>query len=605
LPEDRTTPRLRDALHVADAARLVWRAAPGWTALNLGVAAVQGLLPLLSLYLIKLIVDTVAAGVTATDHVAAFRTAALYVALAALVGLSTALLRSLGTLAAEAMGQVVTDHVSDLIHAKSVDVDLAYYENSAYYDVLHRAQAEAPYRPMRIVTDLLSTLQGLVSVLAVAGLLLSLHWAVGVVVIAAALPGALLRARHSGRLYRWERDRSSTERRAWYLHWLLTDGANAADVRLLGLGPLLRELFRDLRDTLRAERLTLAKRRAGADLVGSATAVLAVFATFALLAWRTIAGAITLGSMVMYYQAFQTGLAAIQQVLSGLAGLYEDNLFLTSFHEFMSVEPRVAPAADPVPVPRPMADGVRFDSVSFAYPDTERTALEDISIAVRPGEVTALVGPNGSGKTTLVKLLCRLYDPTSGAITLDGIDLRAFDVGELRRHTSVILQDFAKYQFTARENIRVGNVSLSATDPAIEAAAREAGIHETLAALRNGYDTELGKWFEDGEQLSVGEWQKVALARAFVREAQILVFDEPTSALDPEAEARVFDHIRTLASGRAVVLISHRFSTVSGADRIHILDGGRIVESGSHEELMALRGRYAGMYAVQARAYRS
>ncbi|HEY5540806.1 MAG TPA: ABC transporter ATP-binding protein, partial [Coriobacteriia bacterium] len=355
--------------------------------------------------------------------------------------------------------------------------------------------------------------------------------------------------------------------------------------------------------TLRAERLGLAKRRATADVVGSTAAVLAVFATFASLAWQTIVGAITIGSMVMYYQAFQTGLGAIQQVLSGLAGLYEDNLFLTSFHEFMDLEPRVLPARDPRPVPRPMTDGLRFSSVDFAYPDTTRTALRDISLAIRPGEVVALVGPNGSGKTTLVKLLCRLYDPTSGTVTLDGVDLREFDVDELRRHASFVLQDFAMYQFTARENIRVGNVALSPADPAIEAAARDAGVHETIMALPSGYDTELGKWFDEGEELSHGEWQKVALARAFVRDAQILVFDEPTSALDPEAEARVFERIRELARDRAVVLISHRFSTVRGADRIYILDRGRIIESGTHDELVALNGRYAKMYEVQARAY--
>ena len=603
MPERRTAPRVRDILHVVDAVRLVWNSAPGWTVLNLTVAVVQGFLPLVSLYLVKLIVDAVAVGITSTDHAAALGQVGLYIALAALVGISAALLKSLGALAAEAMGQVVTDHVSDLIHAKSVAVDLEYYENSRYYDVLHHAQAEAPSRPMQIVTDLLSTLQGGVSVFAVAWLLFSFSWVMALVVIVAALPGALLRARHSGRLYRWAREQTSTERRAWYLHWLLTDGTHAAEVRLLGLGPFLRGLFRDLRTTLRAERLGLAKRRATADVVGSTAAVLAVFATFASLAWQTIIGAITIGSMVMYYQAFQTGLGAIQQVLSGLAGLYEDNLFLTSFHEFMGLEPRVLPASDPKPVPRPMTDGLRFSSVDFAYPDTTRTALEDISLAIRPGEVVALVGPNGSGKTTLVKLLCRLYDPTSGTVTLDGVDLREFDVDELRRHASFVLQDFAMYQFTARENIRVGNVALSPADPAIEAAARDAGVHETIMALPSGYDTELGKWFDEGEELSHGEWQKVALARAFVRDAQILVFDEPTSALDPEAEARVFERIRELARDRAVVLISHRFSTVRGADRIYILDRGRIIESGTHDELVALNGRYAKMYEVQARAY--
>lgn len=605
MSQEPTPPRLKDVLHLVEAVRLVWQAAPGWTSVNTFVAVVQGFVPLLSLYLIKLIVDAVALGITATDHGAAFRQAGLFIGVAALVGLAAASLRSLGVLAAEALGQIVTDHVTDIIHSKSIEVDLEYYESSRYYDVLHHAQGEAPYRPMRIVTNLLGFLQGLVSLAAIAGLLFTLHWSVALVVFLAALPGALLRARHSDIRYRWERERTSTERQAWYLHWLLTDGSRAAEVRLLGLGPVLRDLFLDLRRTLRAERLHLTMTRAWSDVVAGAAAVLAVFATFAYLAWRTIVGAITLGSMVMYYQALQTGLLAVQQVLSGLAGLYEDSLFLNSFHEFMTLEPHVLPSVHPRPVPQPMAEGVRFTSVDFAYQDTKRTALVGVSIEIRPGEIVALVGPNGSGKTTLVKLLCRLYDPSSGTITLDGVDLREYDLSELRRRASVILQDFSKYQFTARENIRVGNVDLASSDPAIEAAARMAGVHETITALHHGYDTVLGKSFDEGEELSIGEWQKVALARAFVREAQILVFDEPTSALDPEAEARVFEHIRDLARGRAVILISHRFSTVRSADRIYVLDSGRVIESGTHDELVALGGRYAGMYEVQTRAYNS
>ena len=582
----------------------MWRAAPGWTLLSVGLAVVQGILPLVAVYLMKLIVDAVTQGVTEADHAAAFRTAAVYIVLAALVGLAMALLRSLSTLVGEAMGQVVTDHVSDVIHSQSIAVDLEYYENSAYYDTLHRAQQEAPYRPVRIVTDLLTTGQSFISMVAMAGLLFTLGWGVGLIVVLAAVPGALVRVHYARRMYDWQRGSTTADRQSWYFHYLLTDGTRAKEMRLFGLGELFRGLYRDLRLILRTERIGIARRRAWADFAGGAAAVLATFATFAYIVWLTITGAITLGSMVMYYQAFQTGLSSLQAVLSGMAGLYEDNLFLTYYHEFMELEPRVLAPAQPAPVPRPMTDGVRFEAVDFSYPDTERTALSGITLTVRPGEVAALVGPNGSGKTTLVKLLCRLYDPTAGAITLDGTDLRSFDVDELRRHMSVIFQDFAEYQLTARENIRVGNVDLAGDDPAVEAAARDAGADPVIRGLRHGYDTMLGKWFEEGEELSVGEWQKVALARAFVRDAQILVFDEPTSALDPETEWRVFQHIKELARGRAVVLISHRFSTVRTADRIHILDGGRIVESGAHDELMALGGRYASMYEVQARAYR-
>lgn len=600
-PEGRRS--VREALHVGGAVRLVWSAAPGWTVVTVAMAVVQGILPLLSVYLMKLIVDAVTRGIARSDHAAAFREAAVLIALAAAVGLATAFMRSLSVLVNEAMGQTVNDHVADVIHSKSLAVDLEYYENSRYYDVLHRAQQEAPTRPMRIVSDLVTTGQNLIALVSMAALLLTLHWSVGLIVIAAAVPGALVRVRYSGKLYRWQRARTLADRRSWYLHWLLTDGTRAKEIRLFGLGELFRRWYREVRATLRGERIALATRRSWADFASGAGAVVAVFATFALICWRTIIGAISLGSMVMYYQAFQQSLSALQQVLSGLAALYEDNLFLSYYHEFMALEPRLMEPAVPLPVPAPLREGVRFSGVSFAYPDTERTALEDIELEVRPGEVCALVGANGSGKTTLVKLLCRLYDPQGGSITLDGVDLRDLDSAELRRSVSVVFQDFCQYQFSARQNVWVGNVELPEDDPRVEAAARQSGADEVIGGLRHGYETMLGKWFEDGEELSVGEWQKVALARAFVRDAQVLVFDEPTSALDPTAEWKVFEHIRELAEGRAVVLISHRFSTVRSADRIHILEHGRIVESGTHEELLELDGVYARMYEVQARAY--
>ena len=270
----------------------------------------------------------------------------------------------------------------------------------------------------------------------------------------------------------------------------------------------------------------------------------------------------------------------------------------------MTLEPHLQSPPDPKPIPRPMREGVVFKEVTFQYPETARTALDKVSLEIKPGEVAALVGPNGSGKTTLVKLLCRLYDPHEGTITVDGIDIREFDPILLRKSMSVIFQDYSQYQLSARQNIWVGNIDLDQQGAAIEEAARDAGADEVIQGLRRGYDTMLGKWFAEGEELSIGEWQKVALARAFVREAEILVFDEPTSALDPTSEWKAFEHIRALAKGRAVILISHRFSTVRMADRIHILEHGRIAESGSHDELMELDGRYARMYELQARAYR-
>ena len=591
-------------LHLWRTVRLVWRIAPGWTLANAVLAVVQGVLPLGAIYLMKLIIDSVTKGIVAADKGAAFGHTAMLILLAALIGLLIAVAQSVSKLVSEAQAQVVTDHMSDIMHAKSVAVDLEYYENSRYYDTLHRAQQEAPFRPTSIINGLVQVASSGVSLIAMAALLFSLHWIVAVIVVAAAVPGALVRLRYSNRLYRWQRDHTVEDRQSYYYHWLLTVGERAKEIRLFGLGDLLMDWYRGLRTLLRRQRLAITARRAAADFATQTAATVAVFGTFAYIARQTIRGVFSIGSMVMYYQAFQTSLSSLQTVLQGLAGLYEDNLFLTYFYDFMALEPKVKEAPEPRPVPRPLSAGIVFEGVTFQYPDTERTAISDISLTIRPGEVAALVGPNGSGKTTIVKLLCRLYDPHAGRITLDGVDLKEFGLVDLRRHMSVIFQDFAQYQLTARQNIWIGNIDLSPEDGAIEEAARASGADGLIRHLRHGYDTLLGKWFEDGEELSTGEWQKVALARAFVRDSEILVLDEPTSALDPVAEWQIFERIRELARGRAVILISHRFSTVRTADRIHILDEGRILESGSHDELIARGGRYAEMYEVQARGFR-
>ncbi|HET8627698.1 MAG TPA: ABC transporter ATP-binding protein, partial [Thermomicrobiales bacterium] len=374
---------------------------------------------------------------------------------------------------------------------------------------------------------------------------------------------------------------------------------------LFDLGALFADRFRLLRDQLRRERLALATRRSLADLVTQAGATLAIFGAYIFVAHETIQGVITLGALVMYFQALQRGQTYLQELLQSLAGLYEDNLFLTSFYEFLAVDRTLVDPTRPRPAPRTLRAGLAFDRVSFRYAAGSRLVLDDITLAVRPGEVVALVGENGSGKTTLVKLLCRLYDPTDGAITYEGIDLRRFRPADYRRQISVVFQDYAHYHLTARENIWHGDIASPAEAERIEAAARRAGVHGVLRDLPRGYDTILGKVFEEGEELSIGEWQKVALARAFLRDAPVIVLDEPTSALDPTAEAEAHEKFRHLVAGRAAILISHRLSTVTMADRIYVLERGRIVEQGTHDELLCRGGTYARMFEAQARQYRS
>lgn len=600
---ERTKFTLRDALRLRRPARFVWESGPGWTAANAALVLVQGALPLCALYLTKLVIDAAAAGFSAPDKAEAFRHTAILIGLMAAVALAGALCRLCAGLVREAQTQAVTDHMYDVLHAKSIAVDLEYYEDPGFHDTLHRSQREAPGRPTRIVNDCMDAGRSAVSLVAMAAVLCTFSPVLAALLFVATVPGAVMSLRHSRRFHRWHRERTPAERRAWYFSWLLTGDAHAKEIRLFDLGPLFIRRFRELRAALRAEMLRLAARRSLADLASQLAALAAVYGASLLVAYRTVQGSITLGGMVMYFQALQRGQDYLRQALGGLTALYEDQLFLTGLYEFLDLKRRVAEPAHPKPVPRPMRDGIVFDRVSFRYPGAARNILEEVTLAIRPGQMVALVGENGSGKTTLIKLLCRLYDPTSGRITLDGADLREFDTTALRREISVIFQDYARYHLTAGENIHFGNLSLPPDDERILAAARQSGADEVIAGLPRGYRTTLGKWFDAGEELSEGQWQKLALARVCVRDSQIVILDEPTSALDAAAEYALFRSSRRIIAGRAALVVSHRFSTVRTADLICVLEKGRIIEHGSHAELMRTGGLYARMFELQAGAY--
>ncbi len=594
------------ALQLRAALAIVWHSGPFWMIVNIILVVIQSLLPLLALVVMKLMLDAITERLGTAHPADDFEPVALLIALAGLIALLSAVASIAARLVSEAQGEAVTDHVRDILHAQSVAVDLEYYENAEYYNKLHRAQQEALYRPVRIANGLMQVVQNGFSLLAMAGLLLSLHWAVSLVLFVTVLPGMVVRLRYSRILYRWRRDSTPAERQSWYYDWMLIDGGHAKEVRLFNLGNLFIERYRALRRQLRLERLAIVQRRSIAELVTQLSSTVAMFGSYAFIAYRALQGAITLGDLVMYFQAFQRGQGFLTEMLRGLAGLYEDSLFLAYLDEFLTLRPTVTTPAAPQPVPHPMQHGITFHDVSFRYAGSAHDALSHISLTIHPGEVIALVGANGAGKTTLAKLLCRLYDPSSGHITLDGVDLRQFDPVTLRREFGVLMQDFQRYNLTARENIWFGNIELPANsthDDQIVAAAEKSGAHEVLRALPEGYDTILGKVYQQGEELSIGQWQKVALARAFLRDSQVIVLDEPTSAIDPLAEDELLQRFRSLIGHRAALLISHRLSTVKSADHIYVLDQHAIVEHGTHDELMAHDGLYAQLFRAQAQHY--
>lgn len=581
---------------------LVWESGRGWTVLQGAVLTLQGALPLVALYLMKKVVDAVAAAISGgARDVRAFT---MLMVLTGAVALLAAALRTISTLVSEVQTARLIDRVQELLHAKSAEVDLQFYESAAYHDTLHRAQNEASYRPPRIVAELAQVGQGVLTLVGLLALLVSFHWLLVAALLLAALPGLAIKARFSSRLYQWTLRETANQRLARYLNTVLTTIEYAKEIRIFDLGGVFRDRHQVLRTTLRQDRLRMVTRRSVSDLLANVVAVLAVFASMYVIARQALDGSVTIGDMVMYFGAFQRAQDTFRDVLAGLAGLYEDNLFLADFKTFMTLQPMVTESRTPRPFPRPLRRGLEFDHVTFRYPGTDVDVLRDVSFHVRPGEHLALVGENGSGKTTLVKLLCRLYDPTHGAVRIDGVDIRELGLRDLRSEFGVVFQDYAKYQLSARDNIWTGNITLPHDTPRVVEAAQRTGADAVIRALPRGYETMLGRQFADGVDLSIGQWQKLAIARAFMRDTQLIVLDEPTAALDPLAEAEVFEHFQTLARDRTTLLISHRLSTVRHADRILVLVDGQIAEVGAHDELVKQAGVYANLFETQARPYR-
>ncbi|MEI6290101.1 MAG: ABC transporter ATP-binding protein [Chloroflexota bacterium] len=587
------------------ALRLVWQTARYWTLVNTLLVVIQGTLPLAALYLMKRLLDAVSASLSGPKTALNFQPVLFWIIMAAAVAVLTAVIRSISEYAAEAQSEQVTDEVADILHAQSIAVDLDYYEESSFYDTLHRAQKEAPYRPTRIVNGLIQIAQNSISLLGILGLLFTFNGLLAVVLLLAAMPSVFVRLRFSKRMFGFQQRQTESERRAWYYHTILTDVPYAKEIRLYNLGDMFKLRYRDLRDEIRTGKLMISGQRVRADLSAQLLSTFALFGSLVWIAWQTFQGSVSLGDLLIYYLGFQNGLNYFQAVLRSLAGLYEDNLFLTSFYQFLDLTPGIVSPVSPRVVPQPMQKGITFSNVSFTYPSRQVEALNGINLSLAPGEVIALVGENGSGKTTLIKLLCRLYDPSAGNIQVDGIDLCEMDPIQWRKELGVTFQDYAHYALTAQENIWLGDNTTPPELDGIAAAGKRSGAHQFIQRLPQQYDTQLGQWFKQGQELSGGEWQKIALARSFWRDARILILDEPTSALDPLAEEALFREFRAMLEGeaRSAILISHRFSTVQMADKIYVMEQGQIVENGTHADLIALNGRYAHLYNAQAQYY--
>ena len=581
------------------ALNLVWDSAPGWATVNIMISVLQSFLPLVLVWLIKLLIDeithSVPAGTTSANLIP------MIIAVVVVYFLDEVSTDS-GNYVRNKQSVKLEGYMYGLLHSKAVRLDLINFEHPGYYDCLSRATSEAPWRPNSILNNIVSMFRGLLSMILMAGLLVTLHWGVALLLLVVNIPGIWLRLHYADILYNFQREQTPEARKSAYFSWLLTGDRPSREIRLFGIGNYFISLFKKSFNQQKDEELNILRKRTLIELISDAVKASAILVLLLIIARQTINGRLTLGQMAMFLLAFRQGMTYIKDLFSSLAGLYEDGLFIGDTFEFLDLKENVV-AQPPVTIPAVLKSEISVEKLSFTYPGNQHPSVDNISFGIKKGEIVALVGPNGAGKSTLVRLLTRLYDPDSGIVKWDGKDIRTMDPDEYRKFFSVVFQDFMLYNLSAGENIRMGNIEINGSDRKIRDAASSAGVDDLLNNLPRGYETVIGTLFDDSRELSWGEWQKIALARALFREAPVLILDEPSSSLDADTEYEIFSRFREIVNGRTSILITHRFTNVTLADRIIVLENGAITETGTHGELMNNKGRYYDMFTKQTNRF--
>ncbi len=590
------------------ALKMVWRATPGWSLASAILLVIQGLLPALTVTLTRLLVNQLAA-VLGSSHAAQLDVPGIVtlIWLAAAMGgviLIGQILSSLSGWVRTSQSEKVSMQITEQIQQRSSEVDYAFYETPADFDRLQRARAEAGSRPLALVDNLGSLVQNTITLVAMGVVLLPYGWWLPLVLLVSTFPALLIVVRNQRKMYAWQKKVTTEQRLVFYFEWLQSIRESAAELRMLGLGNYFRQNYLRLRRKIFRESQVLNRQLIINQFAASILGLLAVGGSLGWLGWRALQGQASLGDLAMLYQALNQGQSLMRSLLQTSGQLYGNLLFLTNLFEFLDLPLKVVDPVDPVPLPAPSATGgirLSFKHVTFTYPGAGKPALQDFSLEIEAGQTVAIVGDNGAGKTTLIKLLCRLYDPQEGCITWQGIDLRQLCLIDLRRQITVLFQEPMHYHASIYENIAYGDWKESGVPmDQIQLAARQAGAEELIERLPQGYETLLGKWFHAGTDLSVGEWQRLALARAFLRAAPVLILDEPTSAMDAWAEADWLSRVHSWSAQRTTLMITHRLTTARKADKIFVMETGRIIESGSHTELVSSGGRYAQAWQAQS-----
>ena len=591
---------------------MVWRASPSLMTTSLVLRLVRALIPVAGLYVGKLIIDDVVLlvqmparpdtleGWLASGHLNWL--AALLGAEFALAVLSDVLIRVV-SLVDGLLSEKVTNSSSVRLMEHAATLDLEDFEDAEFQDQLERARRQTSGR-LTLMAQLLAQAQALVTVATFgAGLLIYAPWLI-VLLLVALLPVFLGEQHFNARAYSLDFGRTPERRELDYVRQTAASVETAKEVKIFGLNRWLIDHYRRLADAFYVANRRLALKRAGWGSLFAAVGTIGYYVAYAYIVWRTLGGVFSIGDLTFLAGSFARLRGLLEQLLTTFSTTAAQALYLNDLFTFFDMRPEILSPANARPFPKPIREGFIFEDVGFIYPGAERWAVRHLSFTLEAGEVVALVGENGAGKTTLVKLLTRLYDPDEGRILLDGHDLREYDLDQLRGSMGVIFQDFVRYNFTARDNIAVGRVSAQHDQARIERAARSSQADEVIAGLAGGYDQRIGKRFKNGVELSGGEWQKIAIARAYMREAEVLILDEPTAALDARAEFEVFQRFKELSRGKTALLISHRFSSVRMADRIFVLADGKLEAAGTHEELVSKPGLYSELFELQAAGYR-
>ena len=586
--------------YVPRALALVWEAAARWTLVWGGLLVTQGLLPGASVYLTKWVLDAASVAIGQGLAWSNVQLIALPGLLMALVLVLQQVAQAVNGWVQTAQAQHVEDHIQKKIHDQAGRLDLAFYESSDYYDTLHQASSRASGKSLEALQQLGGLIQNGITLITIAALLVPYGLWIPLVLLFSTLPALYVVVKHNRKYHDWWERRTMDQRRARYYDMMLTYDFAAQEIRAFDLGDHFADAYSDLREWLRDERIELEKNKSLATVGAGLVALGAMGIVMGIMVWRAMQGLATIGDLGLLYRSFQQGQKLMRNLLQNAGKLYTNAMFLEHLFEFLAFEPTIQDPTEPREDPPVPTESITFDDVSFRYPETDAFVLEDFSLALPANKVIAVVGENGAGKTTLTKLLGRLYDPQEGRVLIDGVDIRAYRVQDLREQITMLFQQPMRYQATVAQNIVMGDVHRGYSRDALEEAARKAMIHETIQDLPNGYDTQLGHWFEGGTDLSGGQWQRVALARAYYRDAPLVILDEPTSAMDSWAENLWLQRFGQLVDeGRTAFIITHRFTTAMHADIIHVMHDGEIIESGSHQELLDQDGHYAESWRAQ------